>query len=221
MNLTQLLAAVQAKGYTTDTAAQQTIFLNEVYHEVCGMNRWPFLEAQDKSVSTVAGTDNYTLPFNWRNLDAVRLEVTAIQQFTQMKYLSPQEFRDYQHVDRDVSAPFYWTFINQKLQLWPVPDQAYTVTVDYIQNPADLAAGADVPVLPVLYHDLLVWGAIQSICFRERDWLGREFAQGKFEEMLKRMQEEFLIRQRQTSSHVKKSGYWSTQVPFPFVNDGF
>ncbi len=222
MNLTALQAAIQAKGYTADTAAQQLIFLNEVYHEICGMDRWPFLEAQDKTLVTVAGTTAYTLPMaTWRNLDAVRIEITAMQQYDNLQYKEPQEFRDNEHMDRDQSTPFYWSFFDQQLHFFPPPDGAYTVTIDYITNPPDLAIGSDVPVLPVIYHDVLVWGAIESLAYRERDWLGRQFAQGKKEELLRRMQEEYLVRQRQTSSQVARSGYWDTQLPYPFSQSGF
>lgn len=223
MNLTALQAAIQAKGYTTDTASLQIQFINEVYREICGIQRWPFLEAQDTSISTVAGTTGYSVAgiANLREIDAVRIEVTALQQYDTLNYMDPQEFRDMEHIDRDQSTPFFWTFINQTLRFYPVPDQVYTVTIDYVLAPADLAVGSDVPLLPSVYHDVLVWGAIESLAFRERDWLGRQFAQGKKEEMLKHMAEEFAVRQRQTASHVKKSGYWNTQLPYPFSTSGF
>lgn len=221
MNLAALQAAIQAKGYGTDTAAQQLLFLNEVYREVHGMMRWPFLEAQDTSLVTIAGTNAYTLPMaNWRNLDAVRLQQTAIQNYQNLEFLQTQDFRDLENVDRDTTTPCYWTFYANQLHLYPVPDGVYTAVIDYIIEPPDLAAPTDIPVLPLPYHDILVWGAVESLCFRERDWLGRDFAQQKKETLLKRMSEEYLTRQRQTSSHVKKSGYWETQEPFPFSMSG-
>lgn len=222
MNLTALQAAIQAKGYTTDTASQQIAFINEAYREICGMARWPFLEAQDSSLSTVAGTSAYSLPFtDWRNLDAVRIAIPATEQYDNLRYLPVQDFREYEHIDRDISTPYYWTFYANQLHFYPVPDAVYTVTIDYIIEPADLAAGTDVPLIPAQYHDVLVWGAVESLAYRERDWLGRQFAEQKKEMMLKRLEEEYFIRQRQTASHVKKSGYWDTQMPYPFIHDGF
>jgi hypothetical protein len=222
MNLAGLQAAVQAKGYTVDTATQQVLFLNEVYREVHGEARWPFLEAQDSSLVTAAGVNAYTLPMaSWRNLDAVRIQIAANQQYDNLEYLQPQDFRELEHIDRDVTTPFYWTFYANQLHFYPYPDSVYTVVIDYIVEPPDLAAPGDVPVLPLPYHDILVWGACESLAYRERDWLGREFAQQKKEALLKRMTEEYLVRQRQTSSHVKKSGYWQSQTPFPFSQNGF
>jgi hypothetical protein len=222
VNLTALQFAIQAKGYGVDTQAFQTQFLNEAYQEVCGLQRWPFLEKQDSSLTTVVGTEAYTLPMaDWRSLDAVRIEIAATQQYNNLEYKDPQEFRDIVHIDRNPSTPFYWTFINQQLHFWPIPDASYTVRIDYIIEPPDLAVGADVPVLPIPYHDILVWSAVESLAYRERDWLGRQFAEQKKEVLLKRMSEEYAVRQRQTGSHVKKSGYWDSQLPYPFVQDGF
>lgn len=219
MNLAEIQAAIQAHGYAPDTSDRQTIFINQCYREVCGMQRWPFLEAQDVSQVTTAGQAGYPLDAlpTWRSIDAVRISIPAQQQYVRMEYLAPQDFRDREHISPEPSTPSYWTFINQELRFWPVPDDSYSVTIDYISEPPDLAADADVPVLPVTYHDVLVWGAVERLAYRERDWLGRQFAQQERELSLKRMDEEFMVRQRQTSSHVKKSGYWGTQPQLPMT----
>lgn len=222
MTLAQLQAAIQAKGYGTDTAAQQLAFLNETYRKVTSKERWPFLEAQDKSLSTAAGTSSYSLAtLNYRNLDAVRIEITAQQQYVDLRYLSPQAFRSYEHIDRDQATPVYWTVYANQLHFWPVPDAVYLITIDYINEPPDLVSGADTPVIPLPYHDLLVWGAVKSLAYRERDWVGTQIADQEYETLLTRFQEEYLVRQRQTASHVKKSGYNSTQLPYPFSHSGF
>lgn len=222
MTLAQLQAAIQAKGYGTDTAALQLIFLNETYRKVHSKERWPFLEAQDSTLVTVVGTPAYTLPMvNWRNLDAVRIQIASIQQYNNLRYKGIQEFRDLEHIDRDNTTPAYWTFYANQLHFYPRPDAIYTVVIDYINEPADLAAPTDVPVLPLPYHDLLVWGAVKSMAMRERDWVGTQIADQEYETLLRRFEEEYLVRQRQTSSHVKKSGHFDTQLPYPFVHDGF
>lgn len=225
MNLTALLASIQAKGYPSDAAsvAWQTIALNSVYRTICGSDRWPFMEKQDASLSTTINVPGYDISSiaSWLFLDAVRIEDDVALQYYNIDYCEPQEFRDLENVDRDYATPEYWTFINQQLRFYPVPDQTYTIRIDYIAQPADLAAGSDVPVIPVIYHDLLVWGAIAEIAYRERDWLGRQFAQQEQQLRYKQMQEEYLLRQRQTSSHVKKSGWWGSQNAYPYAKMGW
>jgi hypothetical protein len=222
MNLGQLRTDVQAHGYGVDTAAFQTAFINSTYRWVHGKLRWPFLEAQDTSLVTVAGTNSYTLPMsNWRNLDAVRLQVVNIQQYVNLEYSMPQDFRDLENIDRDSSTPAMWTMYASLLHFYPVPDGVYNVVIDYIMEPPDLVADIDVPVLPLPYHDVLVWGCVEKMAYRERDWLGRQFAQTEKVALLQAMEEEYLMRQRQSGSHVKKSGAFETQLPYPFSQTGF
>lgn len=201
-----------------DTQAQQIIFFNDSYREVNGKYRWPYLEAQSVELSTVTGTNAYDLPADmgeYRNIDAVRLQQTAVQNYTNLEYREPQTFRDSEHMDRDTDTPMWWSFFNQQLHFYPYPDDVYNVVIDYCVMPPDLAQDTDTPIFPAVYHDILVWGAVRAIAFRQRDWLGRQFAQTEFEQRLQRMEEEYLIRQRQTATHVKKSGAWNTSLPFP------
>jgi hypothetical protein len=232
MNLTALQAAIQAKGYGTDTAAQQILFINEVYREVCGLNRWKFLEGQDTSLTTIVSQQAYNLSSTaggginlnggaWRNLDAVRIEIAPLIEYNNLKYKQPEEFMELWEIDRDVSTPYYWTFYTQQLWLYPVPDNAYTVRIDYIIEPPDLSLGTDVPLIPTQYHDILVWGAVENMAYRERDWLGRQFAEQKKAKMIQQLEEEYWIQQRQTSNQVRRSGYWDVQMPYPFIHDGF
>jgi hypothetical protein len=220
LQLSEIQADIQALGYGTDTASQQIKFINDTYREVNGMHRWQFLEAQDSTLVTVSGVNAYSLPAAvaaGRNLDAVRLQIAATQDYLNPEYMPPQRFRDYENIDPDVGTPAFWTYINQQLHFYPTPGDAYTVVIDYVTQPADLVNPTDTPVWPETYHDVLVWGSIRSIAFRERDWLGRQFAQSEFEQRLTRLEDEYSTRQRQSSSHVLKSGHWDSRMPFPFV----
>lgn len=219
MNLGQIQAAVVDRGYSIDQVTPSIV--NAVYREVLSLARWPFLEKQSTSISTTAGVGGYPLnsiASDWLLIDAVRIEQPAIQQYNNLTYSSPQEFRDNEHVDRGLGTPYLWTAINQNLRLYPIPDGVYQVDVDYIQQPPDLAASGDVPIIPLLYHDILVWGSVAQIAYRERDWIGQNVANTEKESRLKRMSEEYLLRQRQSDSHVKRSGYWDTEPVYWWTN---
>lgn len=223
VQLSDLLSAVQALGYSSDTQAQQVQFINDTYREVCGQKRWPFLEAQDSSISTVTGVPGYSLSAitpGISRMDAVRIQQSAIQAYWNTDYKEPQYFRDLENMDRTPGIPQFWTVINQQLRFYPVPDGIYNVLIDYIVEVTPLVATTDVPLLPTDYHDLLVWGAIRSIAFRERDWLGRQFSQTEFEQRLGRMNDEYLLRQRQSESHVKHHDWNENNLPYPFYFNG-
>lgn len=223
MQLSDIITGVNDWGYDTDTDAVKTRFINRVYKKVTGAERWPFLEKQNSALTTVAGTSAYALPMtDWRNLDGVRLDQTGTTPpGIPMKYRAPQAFRDDEHLDRDQSTPFYWSFFNQQLHLYPNPDGVYTVIIDYIYEPPDLANPGDVPVIPEPYHEILIVGTVKRMAHRNRDWVGEMQAEQEYEDLYRKMLDEYLVRQRQTSSHVESSGFWNTQIPYPFIRDGF
>ena len=225
MQLSDLRQSLQDEGYGTDTAQVQTRMLNAAYREIHSRMRWPFLEAIDSGLVTVAGTSAYT-PSNtmstWRNIDAVRLSQPAKLNFVNIEYMQPQELFDMANVNpTETATPRYWTMYASQFHFFPTPDDAYTATVYYITEPPDMSADTDVPVIPVAYHDAIVSGAICRIAFRERDWIGLELWTAKYEKDVQRLEEEYLVRQRQSSSEVKRSGYWNTQINYPLTATGF
>lgn len=224
MDVAQLQQEIQDHGYGSDTAAQQLDFLNAAYREIHRARRWPFLEAIDSSTTTSVNVSSYTPPMsNWRNLDAVRLvDPTNAVDYIQMSYMEPQALFDKLTLDSwETATPRYWTMYAQEIWFWPIPDQAYTIKYYYIQEPPALVSSTDVPVVPVAYHDLLVSGAIVRIAFRERDWIGLELWTAKYNKDMQDLEEEYLIKQRQSSSRVKRSGFWNTEVAYPLSSTGF
>lgn len=211
MNLSDLQTAIQSYGYGPDTAAQQIVFINAAYREVHSKNRWPFLEAYDTTLSTTAGEGVYSLSTlgvaagtPWRNLDAVRLEIAnEAGSGIDLNYMQPQEMRSQEtNYNFQTSPPRYWTVIDQNLHLWPIPDAVYQIDIDYIIEPPDLANPTDIPLLPVPYHDVIVFGALKQIAMRERDLWSIGNYGNEFEQRLQRFEEEYFLRQRQTSSQV-------------------
>lgn len=223
MNLGQLRTAIQDHGYGTDTVSQQNDFINMTYREIHSKERWPFLETINQAQATTQGTPNYTPPMtNWRNIDAVRIDLPSSGGYYDIKYADPQRFMDKLHRDPLTTAtPELWTFYAQQVWFYPTPDNAYRISYYYIQEPVDLAADGDVPLIPIAFHDAIVAGAIQRMCVRQRDYINQELWTQKYETLVKRLEEEYKLTQRQTSSEVLRSGWWSTRVPFPMTSTGF
>ena len=138
------------------------------------------------------------------------LRILSGTRYYLLYYEPPQQFKERSYVDRDVGTPQYWTYSQGAYRLWPRPDKTYTVDIDYVKDPADLSADGDTPLLPATYHDLLIWGAVRDITFRERDWNGNNVATKRFEDLLARMTAAHGIRQRQDSQYVRRSDFWST-----------
>jgi hypothetical protein len=209
--LSSLLSDLQQRGYASDTAAAQIILLNSSYRRVCAYRRWPWLESQTASIATVNGTSAYNLSTiaDFLFLDAVRSEQGT--NYYELEYKDPQTFRTLQHNYRDRSTPEYWTREGEQIKIWPTPDGIYTLTIDYIKRPTDLANDTDVPLIPVNYRDILIWGAIMELTFRERDTYTYQLAEQQYQGRLNEMMAEYGLSQRQTASEVGRSDYYASQ----------
>lgn len=206
-NLADLRTAIQHRGYAQDTEDAQTELVNAEYRRLIGTRRWWWLEvAADTSLTCTVGTEAYSLASitDFLHIDAVRLE-DGTNRFT-LAYASPQAFRDVAHELRDNAPPVFWTRINSDLYLWPRPDKEYVISVDYVKNPPNLSDDADTPVLPAAYHDLLVWGAVRQLTFRERDKEAYSLANGEYQSLLADMKHQDGLAQRQSSSEVAFTG---------------
>lgn len=221
MNLGQLRTAIQARGYATDTATQQTELINMRYREIAGRHRWPWLETSDTSIATTAGTGTYSLSsitdLLW--VDAVRIQFPATGTPTEQYNLEYVANEDLKQLRFDGSydiagaqgIPEWWTQRGGpggSLIILPNPERAYKVDLDYLKDPADLSGDSDTPLFPATYHDLLVWGPIIDLAFRERDWNGMGQAQGQYDRLFMQMERAYGVRQRQNSTHVKQSATW-------------
>jgi hypothetical protein len=211
--LADIRSCIQAKGYGTDTVAAQNSMINSVYRRIIGMYRWPFLELTDNStIVCVAGQTkcNIGVIQDLLHIDAVRVEYGT--EYYDLEYAPFQGFRDLEHLDRAVGVPRYWTAGDNELRLWPAPDRAYTVKIDYIIDPADLVGDTDVPVIPPAYRDVLCWGAIAELTFRERDVEGYNIAKQEYLSIIDNMKAEYGVKQRQSSEQVRRSGLYDSQV---------
>lgn len=210
MTLAQLRTSLQAKGYATDSATSQTEMINSVYRALAGKRRWPWLEAQ-ATVALVAGTTSYSIAAitDWLHPDAARIEIST--EYPELEYQAPKDFRDLQHVDRDRGVPQAWTWMRGQLHVWPSPDRAYTLTVEYTKDPADLSADGDTPVFAATYHDVLVWGAAKEIAYRQRDWAAHQYAKQEYDQRFGEMERAYGLRQRQTSDRIKDSGFYGVR----------
>ncbi len=211
-DLANIRDLIQAKGYGTDTAnpAQNTM-INSVQRRVLGMRRWWFFEAlTDTATLDLAATENtadLTTITNFFLLDSVRLRQTTQNYTPELVHLPYEEFRTVaNYAPNDTGTPQYWSRRGDTLYFWPTSDAAWDLEIDYIKTVPDLENDSDESIIPAPYIDVLVWGAIKELCFRERDDNGRALASEEYERILMQMTHQDGIEQRQTPSEVGYSG---------------
>lgn len=207
--LTQLQSSIQARGHGADTVSAQTDAINATLRRLYGMRRWQFLDARAPT-NLLATVNNPVVSLtgvaDLLHVDAVRVEKGL--DTWDLDYLPAEELRRREWADRQADRPLYWTRQGDELWLYPRPNQAYIVGVDYIKTPVDLVAGADRAALPATYTDVVVWGALIDLAFRQRDWNAAAIAERQFEKRLAEMIVQFGLKQRQTSSQVAAWDGW-------------
>lgn len=124
---------------------------------------WPFREVTD-TITTIAGTQEYTLSSEFTDIDASNIISVAIQGASQKKltYWPFNQLRAYKpDFDQDASAvPQIYYVKAGKIGFWPVPNDAYTVAVDYYKLPTELSSDSDTSIIPVSYRDALIHYAL-------------------------------------------------------------
>jgi len=205
--VSEVQAGVQALGYGADTASQQITFTALVQRRVLGLRRWYFLETQAANLVTVAGTS--AVPVTTADL----LHIHAVRQAQGTNYpdLDPmelQQLRSLRHQDRTPSTPYAWAQANGTIELYPIPDKVYALTVDYSKHPTAPTTGADLLVIPSAYINVLVFGVAEMLAFRQRDWNAVAGFKGEYKEAIKEMIGAENIKQRQASDTIGSSDFW-------------
>lgn len=209
--LGELKTSLQARGYATDTAAQQVEFINTAYRRVLNARRyWPFLAAAT-TFPTVAGTSLYTVSAtDAATFDAVRLLDPSSNLTYEVDFKPRQELETLVANNSPAynDTPDYWTRRGDQIQLWPAPNKVYTVQLDYTSHPAKLVNDADTLVIPRNWVDVVLWASIVEIATRQRDWQTAGQAEARYQAELASMVRMYGSVQAQTARTVEQWDGW-------------
>lgn len=211
MTRDDIVTAIQARGYGSDTLTQQQALVQEFYDRIAGMRRWRWLEATSTALSTTANQSAVSLApiADLRDVDAVRLVLSPADDSGELEYHEPQVVRGRLSGDTTLAQPRYWTVYGGQLLFYPTPDKVYSLAVDYIKRPAPLAAGTS-PLFDVAYHSVLVDGPCTVLAKRERDWTAAQAFVADYGATINEMIDQDGGHQRQTGARVKSSGFFYT-----------
>jgi len=201
---------VQALGYGNDTEAAQLLMLNQVIRRVTNARRWTFLLNTITNKVTAAGTE--TVALDAAIADTIRVDgVEATQpggEPFELEYIEPPLIRQYIHDNSATGQPLYWSRIGQNLLFYPIPDAAYKLKIYTVANAVNLTSKAENVPIPDSHIDILVYGMIMQLSYRERDWDGHNFARQMYAELFTEMLAQYGMKQRGQSTHVTSSGSW-------------
>lgn len=138
-------------------------WLNMSYYDFVLREVWPFRETTG-TLSTVAGTQEYSLSSNFSDIDAQNILAVSIQGApnTKLPYWPFNQLRA-SEADFDAQStaqPDKYYIRAGNIGFWPSPGDVYTVLIDYYKIPTELSADADVPIVPIAYREALVQYAL-------------------------------------------------------------
>lgn len=150
-------------------------WLNEAQGRISRILELPSLYATTNIV-TISGTDTYTIS------NMVRINgVTNASNPTELTYVEdPADITYYNQNGQNLGNPQYYTFTGTSLRFSPIPDSAYTLTVDYYGSPSTLSADSDTSSLPSDYHDVMISYALSRAYRSEDDMQMSQFFYSEF-----------------------------------------
>jgi hypothetical protein len=128
--------------------------INRIYKQMGLAFQFHELEYEDTSITTVSGTESYSIT-------AISPVPRAIVSFVDTTNRQQLERKDRFWLGRqDRSAgqearPLYWARFGSKLYLNPIPDGAYNTELLYVGLPVDMASDSAEPVYPEEWHEVI------------------------------------------------------------------
>lgn len=199
-------ASIQDLGYGSDTAAAQIRMIADAQRRILTQYRWPFLNAQ-ATLATTAGVSVVVLSTaDLLHVDAVRLAFGTDK--IEPTPIPLEELRRLRHSDTTTSAPIYWAEANGTIELYPIPDKVYVVTVDYTSQPAAPTLSTDRLAIPSAHMDVVVQFVVKRLAARNRDWNAAALANTEYQQSLLEMKSSYNIKQRQAAERIGESSWW-------------
>lgn len=116
--------------------------------------------------STVGGQKSYIFPTDLRFLRRIEhtnaLDITDVERLDELPFPDSEQHQDWQWVSQ--SKPKRYRIVGNHFELWPIPDDIYTMRIYYDQLQVALALDPDIPLSPGDFHDMVaVWTVILAL----------------------------------------------------------
>lgn len=190
MNRSVLRAAVYTRTGipTTDGLITSTVvndILNDANHALETEHDWPWHEAV-ATITTAAGTDQYTPPADWRRTK--RLRLTGASGYVLERVEIDELEATYDDVTQGV--PEKYATWGDKLFLRPVPNGVLSIQHRYLKTEPDMDDDADSPLAPTPFHSAIVDQACGLALTRARRSDDAADAFARYERWLARMRDD-------------------------------
>lgn len=130
------------------------------------------------------------LPANY--VQALDITLTSSGRESVLQYVDVREIDNLYPDPDDTSInpsgqPTKWYFYADTIKVFPVPDEAYTLSLRYFKKPTLLSSDADVPELPSQFEEILVVGAAYRVLQVKDNYDQAAILQNKYDEILQKL----------------------------------
>lgn len=188
--VTRVQQRIRDTGYS---GSEIKSYINDCQNDVYNEYRLPFMQTTQNytltpNVSDI--TNGSGLPDNY--VQALDIVMTSAGRETVLKYEDVRSI-DSLYPDADdttinpANVPSKWYFYADTIRVFPVPNDAYTITLRYYKKPTELSADADVPEIPSEFQELLIVGAAYRILQVKDNYDQAGIHQNKYDELLQKL----------------------------------
>lgn len=189
-----LVSRVQTRirdtGFSSSTILS---LLNETQFDIFNEYRFPFMQTQQNYTLVVNDEDitggnglptNYVQALNLTLTTAGRQKNLPFINFSEVEHRYPDPTDTTAYPTGVPSAAYY---ANGTINVHPLPDSAYTVTLSYIKKPTELDSDDDVPQIPSEFGEILVLGAAYRALQIKDNYDQAAVLQNKYDEILQKL----------------------------------
>ena len=178
----------QIQNKLDDTSFSSSLlkqFLNDSQREIFNSRMSKFVEKTQDFTLTVGQDSIGTLPTDLQMV--IDLRITSPYNYANV--LTPYDIQEFdvnfpQPALAGNALPTLWYRFGSTINVFPRPNQAYTVQLRYFKTPNELVNDADVPELPSEFQELLVLGAYMRALEFNDNYDQAAIIKRKFDEML-------------------------------------
>ena len=155
-NYSELQTAVTNWLDRSDLAARVPEFIALGEARIGRLLRVRGIESRDTSITTVAGTEYYTLPTDFLEARNVQMNTNPIRV---LRYMTPEQM-DLEYPSNTTGVTTSFSIIGEEIQLKPIPDTAATLEIAYYARLAPLSGTNTTNWLTNNAPDLLLYAAL-------------------------------------------------------------
>lgn len=158
-DLKDQVALILGKQLDTKSLYRCGQFINRVIKEL-NTRPWKALLTAGTDITTTNGTRTYSLDsLFYRESKVQRLDSNSKPAYT-LQYIDWEQFQSRYDRQTDTGAPYMYTLRNTDqdgiIDFYPVPDQTYTITVQYYQRIPQLSGNDDTLLIPIEFENYII-----------------------------------------------------------------